>query len=525
MPEKIYLGIELGSTRIKAVLIDESFAVLASGAHAWENRLENGVWTYSLESVRTGLSDAYAHLAADYKSTTGKPLVNIDGIGISAMMHGFLAFDKDMNLLTPFRTWRNTTAGYAAQVLTETFGFKIPMRWSIAHLYQAILNKEPYLAEIAHVTTLAGYVHYMLTGEKVLGVGDASGMFPIDPVTLTYDTRMKDKFQTLTDIDIADIFPKVLCAGKTAGTLTPSGTALLDPSGSLSPGAMFCPPEGDAGTGMVATNSVAPRTGNISAGTSIFAMLVLESPLTKPYHEIDIVTTPHGKPVAMVHANTCTSDMDSWIKLFGEVGKLLGASFDTDKLYESLYNAAQLGSPDGAGLLSYNFYSGEPVAYVDNGCPMLLRSPESAMTLADFMRVQLYSAVAVLRLGKDILTLKENVVIESLMGHGGLFKIKDVGQQIMASALDVPITVTEQAGEGGAWGIALLSTFAAEGISGTLEHFLECKVFSAGKSRVIAPDPDGVTGFNTYMARYMKGLTIARQAAEVVTKIVTENDH
>ena len=401
---KKYLGIELGSTRIKAVLIDENYALLASGAHDWENRLEDGYWTYSLNDVRTGVQDAYSKLALEYLNKFGEKLTTFDSIGVSAMMHGYLAFDKDGRQLVPFRTWRNTTTEQAAAQLTERFSFNIPQRWSVAHLYQAYLNKEQHVESIAFLTTLAGYVHLLLTGEKVLGVGDASGMFPIDSTNKDYDADLKESFKKLTNIDLTAILPRVLNAGDKAGFLTSEGAKLIDPSGVLQPGAAFCPPEGDAGTGMVATNSIAARTGNVSAGTSVFSMIVLERPLSQLHMEIDMVTTPAGLPVAMVHCNSCTSDLDAWIKLFGEAAVLMGARIEKSELYEALYAQMLNGEPDGGGLLSYNYYSGEPITGFEIGRPLFTRLPDSRMNLANFMRVQLYSSIATLSLGMDILT-------------------------------------------------------------------------------------------------------------------------
>jgi sugar (pentulose or hexulose) kinase len=490
-----YLGIELGSTRIKAVLIDRDYKPIASGAHDWENKLTDGFWTYSLDDVWAGIRQA----------CSGLPNCEIAGIGVSAMMHGYLAFDKDDNLLVPFRTWRNTTTAEAAAKLTEAFAFNIPQRWSVAHLEQAILNNEPHVPQIAFMTTLAGYVHWKLTGEKVLGVGDASGMFPIS--NNAYDNAMLCKFKTMTGINIADIFPRILNAGEYAGKLTEDGARLLG----LPAGIPLCPPEGDAGTGMVATNSIAPRTGNVSAGTSIFAMIVLEKPLENVHTEIDIVTTPTGSPVAMVHCNSCTSDLDAWVKLFGEAAELLGASFDKNALYEKMYLKALEGAADGGGLLNYNFFSGEPVAGLDDGCPLFLRKPDSKMNLADFMRVQLYSAIAALKLGMDILT-SEGVRVEVLLGHGGLFKTPQVGQRLMAAALDVPVAVMDSAGEGGAWGIALLAAFAAQNEGITLEEFLAKQNFAV---RCTEPDEKDVSGFEVFFERYKKGLTIQKHIGEL----------
>ncbi|MCL1982110.1 MAG: FGGY-family carbohydrate kinase [Clostridiales bacterium] len=510
---KRYLGIELGSTRIKAVLIDENCAVLASGAHTWENKLEEGHWTYSMEDVRADIKDAYAKLASEYQSKFGEPLASIDGMGVSAMMHGYLAFDKDGKQLTAFRTWRNTTTEQAATQLTELFGFHIPQRWSVAHLYQVILNKEPHVEKIAFLTTLAGYVHLLLTGERVLGVGDASGMFPIDSLACNYDANMAKHFEELTGIDVMAILPRVLIAGEKAGILTPEGARLLDPSGILQPGVPLCPPEGDAGTGMVATNSIAARTGNVSAGTSAFSMVVLEKPLSRLYKEIDMVTTPAGLPVAMVHSNSCTSDLDAWVNLLGEAAALMGAKFSKPELYDALYAKMLDGEPDVSGLLSYNYYSGEPVAGLAAGRPLFVRLPDSRMSLANFMRLHLYSSIAALSLGMDFLVKQENVKLDELLGHGGFFKTKGVGQQLMASALNIPVVVRETAAEGGAWGIALLASYLAKAGSQTLEQYLD-GIF-ANSDRVRAePDEKDTEGFRKFMRRYMEGLEIERAAVE-----------
>lgn len=510
---KRYLGIELGSTRIKAVLIDENHAVIASGAHDWENRLEDGYWTYGLDDVQRGIQDAYAKLAEDYRAQHGEALTALDGMGVSAMMHGYLAFDKDGNLLVPFRTWRNTTTEQAAAKLTERFGFNIPQRWSVAHFYQAMLNKEPHVKNVAFLTTLAGFVHLLLTGEKVLGVGDASGMFPIDSTTGYYDAKLAESFRELTNVDIPALLPRVLNAGADAGRLTPEGARLLDPSGALRPGAILCPPEGDAGTGMAATNSVAARTGNVSAGTSVFSMIVLEKPLSRLYPEIDIVTTPHGLPVAMVHCNSCTSDLDAWAKLFGEAAALMGAAFSKPALYDALYAQMLNGEPDGGGLLSYNYYAGEPITGLEAGRPLFARLPDSRMSLANFMRVQFYSAITTLKLGMDLLTEQEQVKLDVLLGHGGLFKTKDVGQRLLASALNLPVAVRETAAEGGAWGIALLAAYRAEPDGRTLEQFLD-GVFAGSKCVRAEPDAKDAEGFRAFMRRYTDGLEIERAAVK-----------
>lgn len=449
------LGIELGSTRIKAVLIAKDHSPIASGSHEWENQYENGVWTYSLEAAWNGLQECYRNLAKDVSEKYGVKLTTVGSIGFSAMMHGYLAFDKDGNLLVPFRTWRNTMTGQAAEKLTELFQFNIPQRWSIAHLYQAILNKESHIKDISHQTTLAGYVHWKLTGQKVLGVGEASGMFPIDSTINEYDKKMLGQFNDLLKAEkitwtLQDILPKVLVAGESAGTLTEEGAKLLDPSGGLKAGIPLCPPEGDAGTGMVATNSVAERTGNVSAGTSVFAMIVLEKALSKLYPEIDMVTTPTGRPVAMVHANNCTSDLNAWVGLFGEFTKALGVEISQSKLFETLYKMALAGDADGGGLLAYNYLSGESITDLTEGRPLFIRTPESRFTLPNFMRTHLFSSVGTLKIGMDILS-QENVKLDQLLGHGGFFKTEGVGQKIMAAAMNTSVSVMETAGEGGAW--------------------------------------------------------------------------
>lgn len=437
---KTALGIELGSSRIKSVLVGPDFQPIASGSHDWENRLENGFWTYSLEDVWPGIQDAYQKVAQDVHARFDSVLKTVGSMGVSGMMHGYLPFDAAGKQLTAFRTWRNTTTEQAATLLTEAFAFNVPQRWSAAHLYQAILNGEPYLEAIDFITTLAGYVHWKLTGEKVLGVGEASGMFPIDSGTGGYDAGMAQRFGRLAAEkgfarNITALLPRVLPAGEAAGSLTQEGARLLDPSGSLLPGIPLCPPEGDAGTGMVATNSVAPRTGNVSAGTSIFAMVVLERPLSKVHIELDMVTTPDGKPVAMVHCNNCTSDLDAWTKLFGELLVTFGAEPQKHQLYDALYLKALEGEADGGGLLSYNYYSGEPITGLDGGRPLLARLPNSLLSLGNFMRSTLYATLATLKIGMDILTEQEHVALDELLGHGGLFKTKGVGQRLMAAAL------------------------------------------------------------------------------------------
>jgi sugar (pentulose or hexulose) kinase len=519
---KTVLGIELGSTRIKAVLIGEDHVPIASGNHEWENRYENGIWTYSLQDVWTGLQESYRNLSSEVSEKYKSPLKLIGAMGFSAMMHGYMAFDKDGNLLVPFRTWRNTMTGQAAEKLTDLFQFNIPQRWSIAHLYQAILNKELHVGDISHLTTLAGYVHWKLTGQKVLGVGEASGMFPIDSKTNDYDIHKIELFNERLKAEniswkLQEILPKVLVAGDSAGVLTEEGAKLLDPAGQLQVGIPLCPPEGDAGTGMVATNSVAERTGNVSAGTSVFAMIVLEKALSKLYPEIDMVTTPTGKPVAMVHSNNCTSDLNAWVDLFQEFTAVLGVEVNESKLYEMLYQKALVGDADGGGLLVYNYLSGEHITHLEEGRPMFVRTPESHFTLSNFMRTHLFSALGALKIGMDILFEQEQVKLVQLLGHGGFFKTKDVGQRIMAAAMNVPVSVMETAGEGGAWGIALLASYMLrKGTNEPLEAYLSDKVFAGENGTTIAPDQQDVDGFKTFMERYKKGLVIERAAVDVL---------
>ncbi len=517
---KTYLGIEFGSTRIKAVLIDESHAVLASGSHNWENRLEDGVWTYSLDDIFSGLQDAYQKLSANVMDQYGETLTRVGAMGISAMMHGYMAFDAAGNLLVPFRTWRNTMTGRAAKELSSFFGFNIPQRWSIAHLYQAMLNKEPHVTSVSFLTTLAGYIHWRLTGEKLIGVGDGSGMFPVDSAALCYDGTMAATFQQLADKygcgwKLLDILPRLLPAGAQAGRLTPEGAALLDPEGKLQPGIPMCPPEGDAGTGMVATNSVRKRTGNVSAGTSVFAMLVMERPLSRSYPEVDLVTTPSGDPVAMVHCNNCTSDVDAWIRLFGEAASVLGASFDERTLYRTLYKQALLGVPDCGGLITYNYLSGEHVTGLDEGRPLMLRRPDTAFTLANVMRAHLTSACASLRIGMDILAA-EQVELDAMTGHGGFFKVEGVGQTIMSAALGTPITVMETAGEGGPWGMAVLAAYMQNRAADeSLSDYLEQRVFMDAKCTTVSATDADSAGYASFMEDYKRCLALERSAVQL----------
>ena len=517
---KTVLGIEFGSTRIKAVLIGKDHAPIASGNHEWENRHENGIWTYSLEDVWTGLQESYRNLRNEVLEKYNTPLQTIGAIGFSAMMHGYMAFDKDGNLLVPFRTWRNTMTGAASEKLTSLFQFNIPQRWSIAHLYQAILNKEPHVRDINHLTTLAGYVHWKLTGQKVLGIGEASGMFPIDSRTNAYEERMLALFNERLVTEnipwkLQDILPKVLLAGEAAGVLTEEGARLLDPTGELQAGIPLCPPEGDAGTGMVATNSVAERTGNVSAGTSVFAMIVLEKALSKLYPEIDMVTTPTGKPVAMVHSNNCTSDLNAWVDLFQEFTNALGVEISESKLYEMLYKKALTGDADAGGLLAYSYLSGEHITHLEEGRPLFVRTPESRFTLSNFMRANLFSSLGALKIGLDILFEQEKVQIDQILGHGGFFKTPEVGQRLMAAAMNVPVSVMETAGEGGAWGIALLASYMLhQAPNEPLEAYLSDKVFAGQNGSMIAPDPKDVDGFAVFMERYKRGLVIERAAVD-----------
>ena len=516
---KTVLGIEFGSTRIKAVLIGEDHMPIAAGNHEWENRHENGIWTYSLEDIFGGLQEGYQKLSEEVSAKYGIELKTIGAIGFSAMMHGYVVVDVDGNLLVPFRTWRNTITGQASHQLTELFQFNIPQRWSIAHLYQAILNKEAHVKDISHQTTLAGYVHWKLTGQRVLGIGEASGMFPIDSKTNDYDKGMLDQFNGLLKAEklpwtLQDILPKVLVAGDNAGVLTENGAKRIDPTGQLLAGSKLCPPEGDAGTGMVATNSVAVRTGNVSAGTSVFAMIVLEKELSKLYPEIDMVTTPTGKPVAMVHSNNCTSDLNAWVDVFQEFTQVLGVNISESQLYELLYQKALAGDADAGGLLAYNYVSGEHITHMEEGRPLFVRTPESHFTLANFIRANLFSSLGALKIGMDILFEQEKVMLDQLLGHGGFFKTKEVGQKMMAAAMNVPVSVMETAGEGGAWGIALLTAYMLNKQNEPLEAYLSDKVFAGGDGITIAPNQKDVDGFAAFMDRYKKGLGIERAAVD-----------
>ena len=511
------LGIELGSTRIKAVLVDETHTPIASGSHEWENRLENGIWTYSLEDIWTGLQDCYRDLAADVKAQYGEELVTIGAIGFSAMMHGYMVFDEKGELMVPFRTWRNTVTGEAAEKLSGLFSFNIPQRWSIAHLYQAILNGEEHVGRISYLSTLACYIHWRLTGRKVAGIGEASGMFPIDSNVMDYDARMLEQFDALVEEKhfpwkLRQILPVVLMAGEDAGTLTQEGAALLDVSGKLRAGIPVCPPEGDAGTGMAATRSVEKRTGNVSAGTSVFGMFVLDHALSRMHPEIDMVTTPSGDPVAMVHCNNCTSDLNGWVNLFGEFLSCFG-KLDKNELFTVLFKKALEGEKDCGGLLSYNYFSGEPVTGLEEGRPLFVRRPDSSFTLANFMRAQLYSALATLKIGLDILLKEEDVQIDSITGHGGFFKTKGVGQSILAAAMNAPISVMETAGEGGAWGMALLAAYMLYREEGqSLGDYLNKRVFADMTVETMEPDGADVAGFDAFVAQYQASMEVERAA-------------
>ena len=516
---KAILGIEFGSTRIKSVLINSNHEVIASGSHEWENDYVDGIWTYSEEAILSGLRSSYADLKKDVFDRYQIKLKKIAGLGISAMMHGYLPFDSGMNLLVPFRTWRNTITGQAAEELTSLFSFNMPQRWSLSHLYQAILNDESHVKDITFLTTLAGWIHYLLTGEKVLGVGDASGMMPIDSDTCTYDASMVSAFDNLIadkkfPWKLADILPRVLVAGENAGYLTEKGAALLDPEGDLEPGCPLCPPEGDAGTGMAATNSVRARTGNVSAGTSIFSMIVLEKPMSKVYPEIDIVTTPAGKQVGMVHCNSCTSDINAWVSLFREFADLMGLKTDAGETFTKLFKKSLEADRDCGGLVNFNYLAGEPVTGLTEGRPMFLRLPDASMNLANFMRAQIYASMETLKYGMEIMN-REKVAIDCVYGHGGLFKTEGVGQNYLAAAIHAPVTVMETAGEGGAWGIALLADYLVyKNADETLEDYLQNRVFADMKQMTVAPDPADEEGFNRYMDRFVSCIPAQKEAAE-----------
>lgn len=516
------LGIELGSTRIKAVLMDEEYNAIATGKYDWENRYIDNIWTYTLEDIWQGVQGSYSDLADDVMRQYGVTINTIGAIGFSAMMHGYMPFDKEGNLLVPFRTWRNTITGPASDKLTELFQYNIPQRWSIAHLYQAILNKEDHVSSIDYLITLEGYVHWMLTGEKVLGIGDCAGMFPVDSKTGDFNERMIKQFDELIAPEgypwkLRDILPRVLVAGEQAGRLSLEGARLLDPSGNLKPGIPLCPPEGDAGTGMVATNSVAKRTGNVSAGTSVFAMVVMDHELSKVHKEIDLVTTPAGDPVAMVHSNNCTSELNEWVSLFGEFAKALNIEIDSGSLYSLLYNKAMEGDADCGGLLSYGYISGEHITHFEEGRPLFVRKPDAGFNLANFMRVQLYTALGALKTGLDILFKEEAVEVDRVLGHGGFFKTEGVGQSVLAAAMNTPVTVMDTAGEGGAWGIALLADYMLRKKEDeTLDAYLSKRVFADKTGVTMEPDKRVVEGFESFMKLYEAGLAIERAAVDVL---------
>ena len=515
------LGIEFGSTNIKACLIGPDHAVLAVGTHGWENQFVDRLWTYSEDGVWAGLQAAVANLKADVRQRHGITLTRVGALGFSAMMHGYLAFDANGTLLVPFRTWRNTNTGRAAAELTKALNFNFPLRWSASHVYQAILDNEPHVAELDFITTLAGFVHWRLTGRKVIGVGDASGMFPIDPVTHDYDAPMLERFGAMIaarrpGLDVAALLPKVLVAGEDAGTLTADGAALLDPTGTLQPGIPACPPEGDAGTGMVATNAVAPRTGNISAGTSIFAMVVLEKPLTAVHEELDIVTTPAGDPVAMVHCNNGASELGAWAGVFTEFAAAIGAGADANAVFGALFAAALKGEADGGGLLAYNYLAGEPITHMAEGRPLFVRTPGSRLTLANFMRTQLYAAFGTLSLGMNVLH-GEGVKLDSMFAHGGMFRTAGVAQRLLAAAIGAPVTVGETASEGGAWGIAVLAEYLRAGAGRDLSDYLAGRVFAGAALDTAKPDPADVAGYAKWLEQYAAGLAIERAATEAIS--------
>ena len=522
VPEKTALGIEFGSTRIKAVLIGPEHTPLAQGDYTWENQLHNGIWTYPLEQVWQGLQSAYAALAADVQQKYGCTLTKVGCIGISAMMHGYLAFDANGELLVPFRTWQNTNTSEAHEKLSELFQYNIPERWSIAHLYQAVLNDEEHIGKVDFFTTLAGYEHWKLTGKKVLGIGDASGVFPIDSARCDYDAAMLASFDELLaqnglPYHLRDLLPTVLCAGQDAGSLTEAGARLLDPTGDLPAGIPVCPPEGDAGTGMAATNSVAARTGNVSAGTSVIAMVVLERPLQQLHPEIDMVTTPDGRPVAMVHCNTCTSDLDGWVSLLGEMTAAAGVTLTKTQLYTLFYQKALAGAPDCGGLVSFNYFSGEPVTGLTEGRPLFVRRPDADFTLANFARAQLYACMATLKIGLDILFGQERVTVDNLLGHGGLFKVPVVGQKLLAGALGVPVSVMQTAGEGGPWGMALLAGYRLHRQAGqTLEEYLRDAIFANAEGSTVQPDAADSRGFAAFLQQYTRCLAVERAAADAM---------
>ena len=516
---KTSLGIEFGSTRIKAVLINNQFETIATGSYDWENLLENGYWTYNILDIITGLQAAYRDLMLEVEKQYGVTIRTVGAIGISAMMHGYMAFDKTGELLVPFRTWRNTTTSTAAKKLTKIFQYNIPERWSVAHLYQAILNKEKHLEKLDYMTTLAGHIHWLLTGEKIIGIGDASGMFPIDESQKSYKESMIRKFNSLISDEkyswsLKDILPQVKTAGEKAGRLTEIGAKIIDQSRNLQPGIPFCPPEGDAGTGMIATNSIKKRSGNVSVGTSIFAMVVLEKELSKVHEEIDLVTTPNGSLVGMVHANNCSSDLNAWLKIFQEFSTIIGKELNTDELFEIMLNKSLEADADGGGLLSYGYLSGENITGLEQGRPLFVRTPESNFNLANFMKTHLLTAFGALKIGMDILIKKENVQLDSILAHGGLFKTPLVGQKVVAAALNVPVSVMSTASEGGAWGIAVLAKYLEKSKSVSLDNYLDKIVFEGTQGHELYPDNLDVQGFESFLERYKNGLAIEQSAVD-----------
>ena len=517
-----FLGIELGSTRIKAVLTAGDGSVIATGIHDWENSLIDNIWTYSKEEILTGIQNCYSSLRISVEEKYGVTLTTFRSIGISAMMHGYIALNKNLDFLAPFQTWRNTNTQDAADELTELFDFNIPLRWSVAHLYQRLLDKEEHLKDIDYVTTLSGYIHLLLTGKRFLGIGDASGMFPIDSTKLDYNENMVNSFDVLTsskgfDKKLRDIFPVVLSAGDNAGTLTEEGAALLDVTGNLKAGIPLCPPEGDAGTGMVATNSVAPGTGNVSAGTSTFAMIILEKQLSKLYREIDMVTTPDGYPCDMSHANNGTSDLNAWVNIFGEFASLMGLNVSTGDLFEKLYTNSLEGDPDCGGLLPYGYFSGENITMINEGRPVFLRTPDSRFTLANLMRSHLFTSLGAVKLGMDILTERENVSIEKITGHGGFFKTKGVGQLYLSAAVNAPVTVMDTASEGGAWGISLLASYMIQKEDNeSLSSYLNNRIFKNMSGNTVMADEETINGFNKFMEHYVAGLPVEKSAIDAM---------
>lgn len=514
------LGIELGSTRIKAVLVARDGTTLAAGGHDWENQLVDGRWTYALDAVWAGLQDCVAALQADVEQRYGVPLTTVGALGVSAMMHGYLPFDADGELLVPFRTWRNTSTGPAAAELSELLGHNIPLRWSVAHLFQAVLDGEPHLERLDFLTTLSGYVHWRLTGRKVLGVGDASGMFPVDPATRDYDARMLGLAQELLDtrrpgLRLEHLLPQVLVAGQEAGRLTPEGAALLDPTGTLQAGVPLCPPEGDAGTGMVATNAVAPRTGNVSVGTSIFAMVVLERPLERVHHELDVVTTPAGDLVAMVHCNNGASELGAWAEVFGRFAAVLGAPAEPDAVFGALLREALEGEADAGGVVAYNYLAGEPITGLTEGRPLILRTPDSRLTLGNVVRAQVYGVFGTLSLGMRVLAA-EGVALDALFAHGGLFRTAGVAQRLLAAAVGAPVAVARTASEGGPWGMAALAAYLEVAGEKDLQTYLDEDLFAGAEVDVVAPDPGDVAGYATFLERYSAGLAVERAAATSV---------